>query len=257
VYLVPWDGVKNCSESPTNISELNTEFNDYNISAPTIYSEKLFHFSSDRKSLGTDFDIVGENISFEWSKGNGTFQCYSSESNYSEVISEVTQIVNTSRNELGPFSLFYMSEDHSLSFLMFFSRQTNDILDNFFIRAIQSGNQKWNVDSVTSCKSINSNANDGYVTILGTGLKNQSYGYGNSLSAFQKAIFCSDKAGNFDIYEITITQNANALLYLAEEKSGLDEKITILSSSSDDKCPYVNSDVIVFASNRQGGFGGI
>ncbi len=59
-------------ESVVNFEDVNSEYDDYNSTAPFIYNRFLFHFSSNRNSLGGDFDIVGEKMYIDWSKTNGT-----------------------------------------------------------------------------------------------------------------------------------------------------------------------------------------
>lgn len=243
-------------DNPINFSEVNTAYNDYNISSPELFSERHFHFSSDRKTSGSNFDIIGENFTIIWDKENGIFQCNSSESSESELIADILQSVNTPSDELGPYSLFYLSSDDLLSFVMFFSRTTDGVLDIFFVTAAQGGDNIWEVGDIVSCKSINSDANDGYISFLGAGLTNQSYGVGNSISAVEHLYFCSDKDGDFDIYEMTIPQNSDVLSYLEQTAAGLDTKNSVLSSNGDDKCPFLNNNVMVFTSNRDGGYGG-
>lgn len=69
--------------------------------------------------------------------------------------------------------------------------------------------------------------------------------------------FCSDRKGhNFDIYGIDFgaSQKVDSIL-----SSGTDSQALInstLSSTADDKCPFILEDRMVFTSNRPGGYGG-
>lgn len=49
-------------KSVVNFGDVNSEYDDYNSTAPFIYYTYLFHFSSNRNSSGNDFDIVRENM---------------------------------------------------------------------------------------------------------------------------------------------------------------------------------------------------
>jgi hypothetical protein len=60
-------------ETPVNISSANSEYDDINMSAPTIFEETLLIFSSNRKSKGANFDLVFHPITFNWSKKSGVF----------------------------------------------------------------------------------------------------------------------------------------------------------------------------------------
>jgi hypothetical protein len=62
------------SESVINFGEENTEYDDYNSTAPFIYYQYLFHFSSNRNSSGNDYDLVGDNMFIDWSMTNGTLE---------------------------------------------------------------------------------------------------------------------------------------------------------------------------------------
>jgi hypothetical protein len=44
--------------------------------------------------------------------------------------------------------------------------------------------------------------------------------------------------------------------YLISENAGQIVKESVLSSNSNDKCPSINGNIIVFASDRDGGYGG-
>jgi hypothetical protein len=73
-----------------------------------------------------------------------------------------------------------------------------------------------------------------------------------------------DTAGNETLY-FTSNRNGDFDIYRAEGTDGswidLATQVSIalvpeLSGEGDDKCPYVNGDVMVFASDRQEGYGG-
>lgn len=243
-------------ESTVNFSEVNTEYNDYNITAPEINSERLFHFSSDRNTQGADFDIVGEGITLTWNKNRGEFQCVSSSCMPSGLMSEILGTVNTSSDELGPYSMFYMSPGDKSSFIMFFARKTDGHLDNFLINAVSDDNGLWEIDTAKRCNAINSPADDGYVSLDGEGMMEHAGAYSDLLSGTRKVFFCSDRSGNFDIYEIAIPRHSDPTEYLCRDTSGLEIRNNVLSSGANDKCPYIKGDVIVFTSDREGGLGG-
>jgi hypothetical protein len=71
-----------------------------------------------------------------------------------------------------------------------------------------------------------------------------------------KLYFTSNRTGKFDIYKIKTNNSKEIVEILNENSSASVEKDAVLSSESDDKCPSITNNMLVFASNRAGGFGG-
>jgi hypothetical protein len=93
-------------------------------------------------------------------------------------------------------------------------------------------------------KYLNSAANDAY----------PAFSYGGD-----RVYFCSDRDGNFDIYEVTIARQEKEKMSLEKlvnpTKYEL-KKVEELSGPYNDKCPYISRDLMVFVSDRPGGQGG-
>lgn len=91
---------------------------------------------------------------------------------------------------------------------------------------------------------LNSPANDGYPTFSRQG---------------DKIYFCSDRDGNFDIFELTIPranyQPVTVASLVNPPKYQL-RKVEELSGPYNDKCPFLMEDLMVFVSDRPGGQGG-
>ena len=68
--------------------------------------------------------------------------------------------------------------------------------------------------------------------------------------------FSSNRDGNFDIYKADLTKKNNLLTALNDSTSRTILKDPVLSSNNDDKCPFILGNLIVFTSNRPGGYGG-
>lgn len=71
----------------------------------------------------------------------------------------------------------------------------------------------------------------------------------------QEMIFCSDRGGSFDLYRIPLDVDSSLVDALAAPNPYDTEKLSI-SSAAEDKCPFVNGKLMVFTSNRPGGYGG-
>jgi hypothetical protein len=121
-------------------------------------------------------------------------------------------------NELGPY--FY--NDSTL----IFSSDVTGTLD-FYLYSLNDSSHK-------SLPLLNSIHNDAYASIH---------------KASNLLYFCSDRLGTFDIFscENTIETGEGRLQFTP---------IPVLNSPFNDKCPYVNGNVMVFASDREGGLGG-
>jgi hypothetical protein len=68
--------------------------------------------------------------------------------------------------------------------------------------------------------------------------------------------FCSNRAENFDIYKVELPKGIPLYQSLSDKTMKPVSKDTVLSSTFDDKCPYIANNLLVFSSNRPGGFGG-
>ena len=71
-----------------------------------------------------------------------------------------------------------------------------------------------------------------------------------------RRFFCSNRKGDFDIYQLSSENNANIYNLLYNDSTAKSESIYQLNSNKEDKCPFINWNIMVFASNRDGGFGG-
>ena len=75
-------------------------------------------------------------------------------------------------------------------------------------------------------------------------------------SYYSSVYFCSNRDGDFDIYKTDLDSSKDLLGNLSDTAAKLITKEAVLSSAGDDKCPYISGNVMVFTSNRPGGFGG-
>lgn len=251
------------TEKVINFSEVNSEYDDYNSTEPFIYYRYLFHFSSNRKSLGKDFDIVGDEMFIDWSKSYGTLKIGTdSLDDRFDYLLPMFDSINTPCNELGPYSLGFRTESsnsktHWIDLIMY----ANDCKGNFDIKFIYSELQnKTGTETISEIQPpeeitfLNTSANELYPTFYG---KDFFYfdEWGTDVGKIEKIIFCSDKEGLFNIYEVNLPMGSSIIETLKSDQLFESEKMSI-NSQYDDKCPYVNGKLLVFASNRQGGYGG-
>jgi hypothetical protein len=246
------------AEEVVNFSEVNSEYDDYNSTTPFINYRYLFHFSSNRNSSGKDFDIVGEKMFIDWSKSYGTLKIGTDNlEDHFDYLLPMFDSINTPCNELGPYSLGFRQEVYWTDLIMYAS----DCTGNYDIRFIYSElHNKTGSPTTTDIKPseeitfLNTGANELYPTFYG---KDFFYfdEWGTDAGKIEKILYCSDKEGMFNIYEVNLPMGSSVIETLKSDQLFESEKLSI-NSQYDDKCPYVNGKLLVFASNRQGGYGG-
>jgi hypothetical protein len=232
--------------TPVNLEKFNTEFDDYNSTAPILGSLIPFCFSTNRKSSGGNFDIIYEPMSITFSKITGNlsvdnqYSIWGSYQSELDVIKEALVKVNTSANELGPYLIFNPNRRvNANEFLLLYA---SDIGGKYQIGYTHNTTSSGFTDAVI-LPGFNSDHNVLYPCFN---------------SDFSKMYFCSDSEnGVFNIYQAPIGNMNLGLISRLENLSNLEiSKIDVLSSPYDDKCPYIFDNILVFASNRPGGEGG-
>ena len=225
---------------PVNFSSVNSAYDDYNSDIHISWAEQTFSlfFSSNRNSYGNDFDFVSYIGTVSFDLVDGAFTEYSSSVDF-----YILETLNSSSNEFGPFFTNDVTSDYYWSGegRFFYSSDRNGTLD-IFCCDYNSEETAYNpVEDPFPLVSLNTEYDEGYLTI-----------HNDEVADHETVYFTSDRDGTFDIYQ-------------AEGEAGtlIDESPTVnitrmsqLSSSADDKCPYVNGNIMVFASDREGGFGG-
>ncbi len=226
------------TDTATNLDGLNTAYDDFNSDLPYDYDRMDIYFSSNRKSQGNNFDIIGKELNFSY---HAKDEILNLEIFNEPIFKEQTDLlfnkVNTEKNELGPFSFL---KDEDMLFLY-----ATDFNDTFKIKLIEYTNWDIGRESVISDPVEISGIND-----IGNNL------YPSLDKSKNKMIFCSDRNDAvFNIYSaIYNNELSKQTLVNGDIKSVQKEKV--LSSHYDDKCPFIKDDIIVFTSNRENGLGG-
>lgn len=145
-------------------------------------------------------------------------------------------VINTSSDELGPYLIPQVYANFIQRYLLLYA--SND-RGNFDIRFTHNLGGAYSVPQ--EVLYLNSSKDDLYPTLMGD--STQLY-------------FCSNREKTFDIYKANLPKASNLRESLTIKEYPLIEKDTVLSSIYEDKCPFIYRNVMVFASNRAGGFGG-
>lgn len=236
-------------DKPVNLAMFNSKYDDYNSDiAPGVYDMYAFIFSSNRNSRGKNYDLnifslamgypIDEDIvSISESAGKTSTHVY---------LGEIMSDVNTADNQFGPY-IYYLPESidlHGEEFAFFYAQGEPDELNiKYWLHELVDeptihNRYKWS--GPFELKSINTDEfSEAYISIQG-----------------DKIYFCSNSTGNYEIFQKKIPSNSTILEFLNSKNNKDIEQVAKLSSTSDDKCPFIVDDVMVFASNRDGGFGG-
>jgi hypothetical protein len=230
--------------TPQNFEEVNSSYDDYNSDLDYDWSEKYFTliFSTNRKIAG-DFDFICYDCMAYSSLISGEFEM---RADFKE--SQLVDAINSSGNELGPCltydpanGFFDPTQLTDAQKRFFYASDKNGSLD-IYLADLEVENDEYVVSGdPVELAEINSGSDDAYPTVF----------YDNQTRT-EVLYFTSDRGGNFDIYKAT--GNPDKLI---NQSTGVAvEKVEALSTGSDDKCPYIRGDIMVFASDRAGGFGG-
>lgn len=231
-------------EVPKNIAELNTEFDDFNSNIERIGRGFDLYYSITKNSEGQGFDIacghfdIFVNLESEIVE----FEVFPNRAFWA---STIFPLINSDNNELGPFS-FEWKKDQNDTHGNWLFLCADDSNSNFNIKFVNIDISEWaqgganqKVYGPVYSKVLNSASNDYYPTIN----SNHSQFY-----------FCSDRNGDFDIFTVDISKSdIKDWLETGNDKAIVCSNIL---SDYDDKCPYIDGNLLVFASNRKNGFGG-
>jgi WD40 repeat protein len=211
-------------ETVTPLSGANSSYDDFNSMPPPSVVNLAFplYFSSNRATQGGSFDVESFEVDVQWDQTSGGTSLSAHES----VFSSPWPDFNSASNELGPY---YIEIDYPNKVYMFASDR-NGNLDIFY--ALNSG-------TAQPALALNSAADDAYPSL---GPDNVFY-------------FSSNRSGGYDIYSAPVPTGQSLVNFLASAGASI-VPVEPVNSAWDDKAPYVNGNLMLFASNRPGGYGG-
>ncbi|WP_131694737.1 TolB family protein [Dyadobacter tibetensis] len=230
-------------DQPVNLTAFKTVFDDYNSTAPSLGELIPFCFSTNRYSQGKEFNIIYQPMNVNLDKHSGILTVKNEYGNWRvrqddyEIIGPALDRISTSGNEFGP-NLMPIHSGNDLFFTLMYS---SDVTGNSQINYI-SNRVNGQFSEPKEVVFLNSEHEDLYPTFN---------------AAKSKIYFCSDRAGEyFDFYYVDVDSSLDLETILGDQSVHQVIRDNTLSSDSDDKCPFIFGDKMVFASNRAGGFGG-
>jgi len=226
------------TENPTNLENINSIYDDYNSDLPYDYAYGPgITFSSNRNTNGANFDLVFKFLVGTYHSRDDVFNfSYSSTNDVSDQITKLNAIESSS-NELGPYSYFGNGNDY-----LFFA---DDSLGHFDIKYIATqGRDLTDVNTKHAMSLFNSEFDDYYPTLSG-----------------DKIYFCSNRED--EVFNIYSSEFSNEMIEPDNEETFNVDVVqnSTLSSGGNDKCPFIftpsgDKKIMLFTSDRPGGYGG-
>jgi hypothetical protein len=225
-------------DSVVNIEGINTTFDDYNLALYQIQESVPLIFSSNRGSSGGQFDLVQAILLMTFNQETGEFTLQGQMTS-DDFLSRLISKANTDGNDFGPYRFFSSLDGFEY---MIISSENGDNGYDFYYTKNQPQYPGYipEVSGPAPVTLLNTSYNEMYICLT----TNQDSAY-----------FSSDASGNYDIY---VVGKSSGLMMDAWLSGGHQNSnpVNILNSADDDRCPFIDRKLMVFASNRSGGYGG-
>ena len=250
------------SETPVNFTEVNSEYDDYNSALPVIQHKQYLIFSSNRNSQGENFDIVGDNLNIWWDMETGLLTIDNKPSYYETKFFDTLQsMINTTGNEFGPYSLNYGINYNNSNYAMInlVTYSSNYESNNYQSKFVYHKSDGSGIDGTYygpfDISIIDSTYELQYISFFSEQIDDINLWDLDPLN-FEQMIFNTSSNGNTGIYSLNLPESDNFIEMLKNDTIINPVLITEVNSTAEDKCPFVNTRLMVFTSNREGGFGG-
>ncbi|MCX6253459.1 MAG: hypothetical protein NTV31_03160 [Bacteroidia bacterium] len=225
-------------DSVMNLSNINSAYDDYNLTLNQLNGNSPVIFSSNRRSSGGQFELEQANISFVFDQTNGSFELLSAMTN-DAFLDKLINKAKTPGNDFGPYRLFNSSDGYE--YFLLASENGAGNLDLYYLKnSPVFGSSLPDVDGPYPINLLNTSYDDAYIC------------FDTNLDS---AYFVSNIEGNFDIFLQKKPSDKEIAAWFDLDYT-VSTKVDSVNSSGEDKCPLVFRNVLVFTSNRPGGLGG-
>ena len=247
-------------DKPVNITEVNSEYDDYNSILPETHFGKRLVFSSNRKFDTTNYDIYDGNFYVIWDWETGTLT-FNNEYHYGyyNYVRNLVRKIESAGNQFGPYSAFTETfidnVQYNVCYLLYSTNANRKLYRSEFFY-YQTRNE--GVTGETKGPFI--------IPFLGDEKQQYVSFYGDDVllinnwkvdvNAFTEMYFDQTIDGKSDIFRIDIPDSLDFFSFLTTDNDYSKINVDVLNSDKNDRCPFVNGDFIVFASDREGGYGG-
>ena len=231
------------TDTPVNLEGINSRQDDYNSDLPYPYDRADIYFSSNRFTYGRDYDIILRKLNLTYHEKDDVLNVgYADPYNLYAYNIKLLDLIKSSDDQLGPHSLFG-PEDYSY---FFYADNQNGDYDIRFTHHLKTDfytpTSPEVINGPDPLKPVNSAKDDLYPSFK---------------DDLTKLFFCSNRENEvFNIFSMQLPGPAGLHDFLSSDDPEEAVLISELSSESNDKCPYIHTDIMVFASDREGGHGG-
>lgn len=248
-------------DHPVNLSDLNSQYDDRNLPAPWISLRQPIFFSSNRNTNGETYDIVWEHLYLEWDKESGVLTVDGRDDSARDYsfLDTIIEKITVPGNEYGPFFFSYASYAEDIYKWKDVLVYADDASENKNIKFVYSD---WTGEGETheilgpfNINFLNSDQDDYYPSFWGEGMLFSMY-QEFEVDKVSRVFFSSNRNGNFDLYQTLLPHGNNFTELLKLDTIFTTSKLDILSSEANEKCPFMNGNLMIFTSDRPGGYGG-
>jgi hypothetical protein len=224
-------------DSVINLQGLNSVFDDYNSALFQLTGSMPIIFSSNRQSSGGQFDLEQGLIACTFDQTNGNFILTTALSN-DPFLDKLISAAVTPLDDFGPYRLY--NPNDGFEYFLVSSENSEGNLDLRYLKNRPFyGNTLPDIEGPNPIKLLNTTFDDAYLSF--------------NLN-LDSAYFMSNIDGDFNIYVKTTPAGKNIDAWFDSDYSA-SSKVDSINSSSDDKCPILFNNFMVFTSNRPGGQG--
>jgi hypothetical protein len=247
-------------DNPINFIEINSEYDDMNCAESFINDKVVFVFSSSRNSKGGDLDIVKSPVEINWDMKDGKLSISKYSDNVKNITDTLLQLINTKSNEYGPNFISYDKSGSQSIINREVILYSSDVSGNSDIMLAYVDKYS-GLSMFKGPEALNITKTDKdelYPSFYGENWKIFDYNSKSRLNieSISEMYFCANYDGNFNIYKIAINKGSDFVDSIIARQYIKPEKVESVCTTADDKCPFVNGNLMVFTSNRSGGFGG-
>lgn len=236
-------------DQPVNLREINSPYDDINSDIPFINHQVPLVFSTNRSNPQTrDFNLTVRFLDFTWDKSEGVLRVNSSNTLFDkgfESFRDMVRRTESTSNEKGPYSFIDSPPDR----LLLYSREVDGVYSIFAEPEVLDFSNR----RIQSFRMTENSSHEMYPSFYGKEFVKGAETTSNGRPELM--LFTSNKDGQFDLYETELPSSQSVLLFLFKNEPKTIRKLS-LNSTSNDHMPFVFGDLLVFASDRPGGYGG-
>jgi len=246
--------------TPVNLSDVNSIYDDYNSILPEYHFGKFLIFSSNRNSEGGEFSLVHDNFNVTWYMETSELVVNNDHTGNDHYITEMIYKIDWEGNEFGPYAIGFdtiIESTYTRMNLLAYSTNNDKSTyhEEYVFHVTSDDGATGTAYGPFPIPFLNNNERQQYISFYGPEITSID-DWGLNPNLFTAMYFDADENGQADIYKIDIPDDKNFMQFLSDTAIYAKEKIDDLSSSYDDRCPFINGNFMVFTSDKPGGYGG-